>query len=171
MYYDTPRCILGALLCPDRVNKGSFAYASVAFCCDGCTTMLKISYRHPYHNHVGQPAVCHIREYVVGILVVIVCSEVPDNPGTSVTHMAEQIATAVWHDVAQPPLTRFLWIEHYGDRGRSNGVTTRTETFDLVTFQHNVATSQLEAPDWRRITQADVEALIGEAWVTVEPTA
>jgi hypothetical protein len=69
--------------------------------------MLQISYRHPYHNSVGVPAVCHIREYVVGIAIVIVCSEVPDNPGTSITTMAETIATAIWHDVGQPPLARF----------------------------------------------------------------
>lgn len=132
--------------------------------------MLQISYRHPYYNSVGRPAVCHIREYVAGITVVIVCSEVPDNPGTNVTTMAEQIATAIWHDVGQPPLSRFQWIEHYGDRGSIEGVAAMKETFDLVTFEHLVATAQLVDPHWLRITQADVEALIGEAWTPTEPT-
>ena len=132
--------------------------------------MLHITYRHPYHNHVGLPAVCHIREYVEGMTVVIVCSEVPDNPGTSITTMAAQIATAIWHDVGQPPLARFRWIEHSGDRGLSAGTATRTQPFDLVAFQHTAATAQLHDPHWFRITQADVEALIGEPWIAVEPT-
>jgi hypothetical protein len=131
--------------------------------------MLQISYRHPYHNSVGVPAVCHIREYVVGIAIVIVCSEVPDNPGTSITTMAETIATAIWHDVGQPPLARFRWIEHYGDRGSINGIAAIKETFDLVTFAHLAATAQLVDPHWLHITQADVEAVIGEAWTPPEP--
>jgi hypothetical protein len=133
--------------------------------------MLHMSYPHPYHNHVGLPAVCHIREYVAGITVVIVCSEVPDNPGTSVTTIAEGIATAIWHDVGQPPLARFRWIEHYGNWGIIDGVATIKETFDLVTFGQSAATSQLVDPHWRRITQADVEALIGAPWEALEPTA
>ena len=132
--------------------------------------MLQISYRHPYQNRLGAPAVCHIREYVAGITVIIVCSEVSDNRGTNVTTMAEHIATAIWHDVGQPPLTRFRWIEHYSTRGVLLGTAPQMETFALVTFQHNAATGHLADPRWLRITQADVEALIGEPWIALEPS-
>jgi len=132
--------------------------------------MLQISYRHPYQNRLGQPAVCHIREYIAGITVIIVCSEVRDNPGTSVTSMADVIATAIWHDVEPPPLTRFRWIEHYSAQGMILSTALQQETFALVTFQHNAATGHLEDPRWLRITQADVEALIGERWIAGEPT-
>jgi hypothetical protein len=137
--------------------------------------MLKESYIHPYTGYHGCAAFCHIAVYEHAGKTVVVCTESEDNPGTSITNMAEYLATDIWHDLGSPPLDQFIWVEHYLDRGYVGGRPLFKEDFDLVTFtavaprfegplsqQHD--TTVLRAPDWERIDQADVEHLIGEPY-------
>jgi hypothetical protein len=59
---------------------------------------------------------------------VVICSELPTNEGTSITHAAEQLAAEVirYHRLAAP----LAWIEHHPPLSTDGN----TETFDLVTF-------------------------------------
>ena len=53
---------------------------------------------HPYKDAGGRPARCRIRIYLpddVRDAPVVVCSEVPNNPGGSITNSAETIAAGV----------------------------------------------------------------------------
>jgi hypothetical protein len=59
---------------------------------------------------------------------VFVATELPDNPGTSVTNYAEQLATAVRTQYALKP-GDVIWIEHYPE-----AKNRRKEDFDLVRF-------------------------------------
>ena len=44
----------------------------------------------------------------------VVLTELPDNPGTSVTNFAEGIATAVKHELLPDfPFYKIKWVEHY----------------------------------------------------------
>ena len=61
--------------------------------------------------------------------VVVIASELADNPGTSVTNAAELLATDVCRRFGIAP-DRLVWIEHY-EYGRDAGIP---RTFDLVTF-------------------------------------
>jgi hypothetical protein len=54
----------------------------------------------------------------------VICSQLPDNPNTSVTNMAEYLAAEIIGELSLPtPLT---WIEHYpqheGEMGTHGGV-------------------------------------------------
>ena len=55
-------------------------------------------YIHPYKDDGGRPADCRIRIYLPDDVLdapVVVCSELPNNPGGSITNSAEMIAAGV----------------------------------------------------------------------------
>jgi hypothetical protein len=83
---------------------------------------------------------------------VFVATEVPDNPGTSVTNFAEQLATAMRRQHGLKP-EDVIWIEHYPEaKGR------RKESFDLVRF--GVEGDSFRTPVWNRVTEQAVDDLI-----------
>jgi hypothetical protein len=83
---------------------------------------------------------------------VFVATELPDNPGTSVTNFAEHLATAMCKQHRLKP-ENVIWIEHYPETERRKGV------FDLVRFLRMEGDS-FQGPVWTRITEQAVEDLI-----------
>jgi hypothetical protein len=59
---------------------------------------------------------------------VVICSELPNNGGTSVTYAAEQLAAEVIRSHRSP--TPLVWIEHRPKESTNGG----EETFELVVF-------------------------------------
>jgi hypothetical protein len=59
---------------------------------------------------------------------VVICSELPNNGGTSVTYAAEQLAAEVIRSHRLP--TPLVWIEHWPKEATDGG----EETFELVVF-------------------------------------
>ncbi len=59
---------------------------------------------------------------------VVICSELPNNGGTSVTYAAEQLAAEVIRSHKLP--TPLVWIEHWPKESTNGG----EETFELVVF-------------------------------------
>jgi len=59
---------------------------------------------------------------------VVICSEVPNNPGGSITNSVELIAVGVIRANKLP--TPLVWIEHVSEESTHGG----EETFDLVAF-------------------------------------
>jgi hypothetical protein len=142
--------------------------------------MLVSDYIHP----TPRGGRCRVRIYEEGgEIPVVLCTELPDNEGTSVTNAAEQIAAEVLAnhpDVFDPfgigniPGIEydkpFIWIEHCEDGAR--GTPQDRATFDLVEFSHYEPRAVLRPDGWRKeigepswsaLDRASVEALIGEA--------
>ena len=84
---------------------------------------------------------------------VFVATELPDNPGTSVTNYAEQLATAMRTQYALKP-GDVIWIEHYPE-----AKDRRNEDFDLVRFL-GMEGDAFRTPVWTRITEQAVDELI-----------
>jgi len=97
---------------------------------------------------------------------VVICSELANNLGTSVTEAAQSIAGEVieHHDLSRP-----VWIEHYPPEA-TNG---RDETFGLVTFSSSYEVRQIPRGggarhhnigklSWKPLDRKTVEALIGQ---------
>jgi hypothetical protein len=85
---------------------------------------------HPFKDAGGRPSHCRIRIYLPDDDLdapVVVCSEVPNNPGGSITNSAEVIAAGVIRANELP--TPVVWIEHWPEE-TSEG----QETFELVVF-------------------------------------
>jgi hypothetical protein len=88
-------------------------------------------YIHPYKHAGGRPAHCRVRIYLpeaVHDALVMICSELPDNPGGSTTNSAEVLAAGMTRTNELPTL--LAWIEHRPKESTNGG----KETFDLVVF-------------------------------------
>jgi hypothetical protein len=95
---------------------------------------------------------------------VVVCSELPNNEGSSVTYSAEQIAAEVirYHRLSAP-----VWIEHYPTEATDG----RAETFELVVFSSYEVKEKapylgetrltIGEPTWKPLDRRSVEALVG----------
>ena len=94
---------------------------------------------------------------------VVVCSELPNNEGSSVTYSAHQIAAEVirYHKLPAP-----VWIEHYPKEATDGTL----ETFELVVFSGYEVVERapylgdtrltLGEPTWKILDRETVEALV-----------
>ena len=67
---------------------------------------LASDYIHPYKDAGGRRSRCRVRIYLPDDdldAVVVVCSELPSNPGGSITNSAEAIAAGVIQATRDPP--------------------------------------------------------------------
>ena len=81
-----------------------------------------------------------------------IATELPDNPGTSITNYAEHLASALRGQYRLKPEEQ-IWIEHYPE------AKDRREDFDLVRFSGTEGDS-FRNPVWTRITEHAVDELI-----------
>jgi hypothetical protein len=96
---------------------------------------------------------------------VVICSELPNNGGTSVTYAAEQLAAQVIRSHRLPaPL---VWIEHWPKEATDGGKVT----FELVVFSSYKVEERapylgetrawIGNATWKRLDCATVEVLVG----------
>ena len=123
---------------------------------------------HPYKDAGGRSAHCRVRIYLpddVGDAPVVICSELPNNPGGSITSSAEAIAAGVIRANELP--TPLVWIEHWPKESPDGG----EETFKLVVF--SICEVMERAPclgqtrawighaTWKALDRASVAILVG----------
>jgi hypothetical protein len=92
---------------------------------------LASDYIHPYKDAGRHPAHCRVRIYLPDDerdAPVVICSEVPNHPGGSITNSAEAVAAGVIRANRLP--TPLVWIEHWPEESTDGGA----ETFELVVF-------------------------------------
>jgi hypothetical protein len=128
---------------------------------------LASDYIHPYKDAGGGSARCRVRIYLPEDMrdtPVVICSELPNNPGGSITNSAEVIAAGVIRANRLP--TPLVWIEHW-PKESSDG----EETFDLVVFSSYEVTGRapylgetrtwIGDATWKSLDRASVEVLVG----------
>ena len=129
---------------------------------------LASDYIHPYKDAGGHPAHCRVRIYLPDDMrdtPVVICSELPNNPGGSITNSAEVIAAEVIRANELP--TPLVWVEHWPEESTDGG----EETFELVAFSSYEVTERapylgqrrawIEEPRWKPLDRASVEVLVG----------
>jgi hypothetical protein len=129
---------------------------------------LASDYIHPYKDAGGRQARCRVRIYLPDDDLdapVVVCSELPNNPGGSITNSAEVIAAGVVLTNELP--TPLVWIEHWPEES-----TEGQETFELVVFSSYKVEERapylgetrawIEDATWKRLDRTVVELLVGE---------
>ncbi len=95
---------------------------------------------------------------------VVICSELPNNGGTSITYAAEQLAAEVIRSNTLP--TPLVWIEHWPEESTGSGA----ETFELVVFSSYKVEERapylgetrawIGDATWKRLDRATVEVLV-----------
>jgi hypothetical protein len=129
---------------------------------------LASDYIHPYKDAGGGPAHCRLRIYLPDDMrddPVVICSELPNNPGGSITGSAEVIAAGVIRANELP--TPLVWVEHWPEESASGG----EETFELVVFSSYEVTERapylgrtgawIGEAAWKALDRACVEVLVG----------
>lgn len=117
--------------------------------------------RYKYEGYFKCESQCDLDIYRYDEGVVVVATEIDENEGTSVTNMAEGLATVVCKDWGIDPQT-LIWIEHYPDRdpsGRKREDPIWAESFDIVFFDWDG--KRFRRPKWQRLTAATAASLIG----------
>jgi hypothetical protein len=125
-------------------------------------------YIYPYKDAGGHPAHCRVRIYLPEDMhdaPVVICSELPNNPGGSITDSAEVIAAGVIRANELP--TPLVWIEHWPRESMDGG----EETFELVVYSSFEVTQRapylgetqawLGEATWKALDRASVQALVG----------
>jgi hypothetical protein len=125
-------------------------------------------YTYPYKDAGGRPAHCRVRIYLPDDMrdaPVVIYSELPNNPGGSITNSAEAIAAGVIRANELP--TPMVWLEHWPKESTDGG----EETFELVVFSSYEVTERapylgetrvwIGEPTWKSLDRATVEVLVG----------
>ena len=129
---------------------------------------LASDYIHPYKDAGGHPAHCRVRIYLseeMHDVPVVICSELSNNPGGSITNSAEVVAERVIR--ANELTTPLVWIEHWPKDTTEGGA----ETFELVVFSNYKVEERapylgetrpwIGEPTWKPLDRASVEVLVG----------
>jgi hypothetical protein len=124
-------------------------------------------YIHPYKDAGGRPSRCRVRIYLPddGLdAPVVVCSELPNNPGGSITNSAEVIAAGVIQ--TNERFAPLVWIEHWPKE-----TMNEEETFELVVFSKYKVEERapylgetrawIGDATWKSLDRASVEILVG----------
>jgi len=109
----------------------------------------------------GVKASCGLRIVRDGEQTVVVLTELPDNPGMSVTNAAEEIATQVRREFGlDPDQTR--WIEHYPKWQHHIHRQLHTESSIYDEIIYTWIDYEATQPEWQRLTYEEVEILLDE---------
>jgi hypothetical protein len=136
--------------------------------CAGSISMhLTSDYIRSYKDAGGRPARCRVQIYLpddVRDAPVVICSELPNNPGGSITNSAEVIAAGVIRANELP--TPLVWIEHWPEEA-----TEGKETFELVVFSNYEVVerapylgdtrARIGDATWKRLDRTSVAILVG----------
>src|SRR5687768_15550352 len=124
-------------------------------------------YIHPYKDAGGRPSHCRVRIFLPDVrdAPVVICSEVPNNLGGSITNSAETIAAGVIQANELP--TPLVWIEHWPEE-----CTEGQESFELVVFSSYKVEARapylgetrawIADATWKTLDRTAVELLVGE---------
>ena len=102
-----------------------------------------------YTGFLDSYCICDIE--IIKNLVIV--TEMPENEGTSITNMAEHLATQVCQEFDIDPKT-LIWIEHYPQRGEWKQYP---ESYELVSFNLNTE-GVFSSPRWTEISKEVVDA-------------
>lgn len=127
----------------------------------------KVNPTPPHKGAGGRSARCRVRICLpddVRDAPVVICSELPNNPGGSITNSAEVIAAEViqTHELRTPQ----VWIEPWPKES-----TGGAERFELVVFSSYEVEERasylgetrawIEDATWKRLDRTTVEVLVG----------
>ncbi len=88
----------------------------------------------------------------------VICTELPDNPGTSVTNLAATLATRICEENETIDPGALLWVEHYPPSAYSRGGELMPESWAQVIFTERDGTT-FRGPTWYHLTPEEMHAI------------
>ena len=86
----------------------------------------------------------------------VICTELPDNPGTSVTNLAAELATRVCEEDETIDPAALLWIEHYPPHAMRGGLVPESWAWVIFTQRHG---STFRRPTWHHLKPEDMHEI------------
>lgn len=118
---------------------------------------------YDYRGYHGCKSRCHLRIFQTEPHeckpYIVIATELDNNPGTSITNMAEYLAWEVWKFLERP-IQGMAWYEHYRDRAIIGRKPQFTESFDIVTFEKG-PDGRFSHPAWRLANKDEIRRLVG----------
>ena len=113
---------------------------------------------YEYPSNFGGNAKCDL-EIIrsPGPIALVICTELEDNPGTSVTNAAARIATRLCQEDRTIDPEGLIWVEHYPERSAGPG-RPLPESWDVVRFTARDGRT-FRRPSWRHSTAEEIAAL------------
>ena len=110
-----------------------------------------------YKSGISPMSYCKVEIYsnVIHDRYVVVMTELPDNPGMSVTNAVEVVVENIYNTVKElegVTMDKISFVEHYFHEGNI------PETYDLVTFNSNW--TSFSSPEWKHLSIEDFEHLL-----------
>jgi hypothetical protein len=109
---------------------------------------------------------CHVRIYQddeLEFLPVVVVSELVDNPGPSILHTIQHVASQIWRELLPGLEAAPVVVMHY-PRDHPERRHSGQATFSLVVFGHAQPTwRRLLQPTFQRLDRERLAALVGTA--------
>lgn len=114
------------------------------------------------YHYVGfwkRPAKCGLDIIEKEKSCMVILTELPDNDGTSVTNMVENLATDIYTNFLQRDYqpSEVMWIEHYPEEHYAHGGLLHKETFDEVIMTWNG--KKFAHPKWLHMKTDEIEKL------------
>jgi len=110
--------------------------------------------RYHYIGFWGCECVCGLEITKRGQFAVVTLTELPDNEGTSITNMYEQLATQVYKErLSDIRPQNIFWIEHYIDATNPATGENKDETFDLVALEF--VGGEFQHPQWTHLSERE----------------
>lgn len=117
-----------------------------------------VSQKYRFKGFGGCDCICKVEIYAGQVVVV---TELPENDGTSITNMAEQLATSVAHDFHLQPQT-LTWIEKYPqDNFREE------DDYSIVHFK--IEGAKFSKPEWIYLSHDHFDVILEEAAAANSP--
>lgn len=111
---------------------------------------------YEYEGYRGCYCKCDLEVIRGGMTTLVICTELEDNPGTSVTNAAELIATRLCQEDQTINPEGLIWVEHYPERSAGRWQKPFPETWDMVTFTYRDGRT-LRRPAWHHSTAEEVQ--------------
>ena len=91
-----------------------------------------------------------------GKTTLVICTELPDNPGTSVTNCAAALATRVCQEDETIDPESLLWVEHYPEQVCGLGNPPFPASWDMVIFTEREGTT-FRNPSWYSLKPEEMQ--------------
>ena len=111
------------------------------------------SFLFPYKASNHADGVCQVERYCLRDgRVAVICRQLPNNPGQSVSNSIEEIAFQICAQF-QIPAADLVLIDYYPNR------SSRGSNYTLVAFQQRPPEGMFAGPSWKEMTELDWRSL------------
>lgn len=107
---------------------------------------------------------CQLQIWQASETHLVMFTELPDNPGISVTNYSENLATLIRRAYGLD-VDNTIWLEHYPPPKLRNRISAKE--YDLITYRWDLRTLTASDPNWQRLNPTCLQALLEQPALSI----